>query len=1343
MKRDAIEYGQLGPAGSPAAQQHLAVGQRTMSRVSLERVRSVTAAAALLAGLFGCGSEGPLTQPPPPPAPVFQPQQVEVELGASGSKVTLMTTQGGGFTLDGEPFHTGGSVTAANGNEYTLDLVDGQWTARYNAPEVEVTLGIREETVVVARAEDGTYRVGDMAVFGSGTTVAASDGAEYSLSLSEDGVWTATFVEPTTRVPLGSSGETIVIRTRENGRYRARSRRVQDGSIVRSSDGSSYRLTLSADGAWTAVFQMSGRATVVLGTSGSTVEIETLQDGTHRIGQQPIADGDTVQAANGNSYTLALSDQGQWTATYQAERVRVTLGEHGGRVALFRGEDGNYTFDGNQIESGTVLEGKNGGQYQLILGPDGAWTAEYQAQVQTVPLGTSGVLVLTELEDGTWTNFKRDFEDGKTLRAENDSRYVLRYRNGFWSAEFVPDELEIVGTDLVATWLEDRSGYRIGTSALLPRDGTGNITVDGAMYHVWKDKQILYASRFDKSPLGNSAARGSYRVGTGDLVVALIEDDEDTIENESKTAILVGGGEFPVEQLLETGAASFDGNNIVAKALGEITLVREDWQALLEVLDDDRATLQQLSSSYQAQAQEIVDSIFGPDKAVLRARTDPDALLSQLSALIEALSSEEAFAEATREEGQGVLAGASLSEAEAKEVFAAVDLRSRVIFRAVGETRYGVVRTEGRDGGHGVNDLALHSDESTLGAFAYSTTEVTQRSRHVQSYGSATYSGETTTVSGDGTVYVGDIELEVRFGNRSVGGLITNIESEEGEPWVYRNRVVEATLLPDAMLLSDASWTRQVRPNDGAVVFYQDQFARASYVGSSFRGRLLGVGDDSGSQAAGIWSIGESGGGSNYLAGSFGLERVAGGVERGAPGDEQADPTGTVSRTVVAPAGTEIEDGVLTLRGTLFGPNLETTETEEQWDDEVQPLEDGQRIEDTYQLTLADLFLRQASVKGYLGRNLMDLARDEIARLRERLVTAISLGEEPGFGLELRRETWDEINTRVRARLFGTGDDALPGTDYRNDPNIPDDDLRKWSSGYPVIGQGRPDDEAALDAVDAVLAALASPEALAAAVKQDGRGVFTRDDGAPFRPAGTGDIEDIWSRAEARLEAWLGSTEYTRFGAWRKQTAPNAWSDYRDRLENRENGPAAFAYSQLPQAAYTDSRFPLGGSATYQGKTVAVQQSAFYEGRIEMSVRWHLDLQGEDEAGILTAVISDLQDQGGILLAYSDSDGGVARQRDIEGVVFGGIRIRADSENLLYFAEAPPATLRILFADQSASVDSGSNPTISSSIEGKFLGRSPGGPQGVIGIWSLRDAGETRVGVGDKLHGAFGAEFRP
>ena len=587
--------------------------------------------------------------------------------------------------------------------------------------------------------------------------------------------------------------------------------------------------------------------------------------------------------------------------------------------------------------------------------------------------------------------------------------------------------------------------------------------------------------------------------------------------------------------------------------------------------------------------------------------------------------------------------------------------------------------------------------------------------------------------------------MEVRFGNKSVSGLITNIENEDGEPWVYVQRAVETIVLPDSKLQFDADWTGQLRGGTGARIVYQDKFARASYVRSSFTGRLLGIGEDAGGQATGAWSIGKLQDRTDYLAGSFGAERVVG-SEFGDPhrGEQQPPETGTLSRTTVVPAGTEIENGALTLRGSLYGPNPETTETGEQWDDEVQPLEDGHRIEDTYELPLAELFSRQDSVKGYLGRHLVDLAREELVRLRERLVAAMSLGREPGPGLELRRSIWEEINERIRARLFGTADEALAGRDYLNDTEVPADDRRKWSSGYPVSGNGRPDDTAALEAVDAAMAALANPEALEAAVKEDGGGVFTRDEGEPFRPAGPQDIEDIWSRAEARIELWLGSTEYTRFGAWRKQTAPNAWSDYKDRFENNENGPNAFAYSQLPQATLADARFPFGGSATYQGETVAVQQSTFYEGRIEMVARWHLTLQGEDEAGVLSAVISNLQNQHGDPLRYTDLDAGEERQRDIAEIVFGNVGIRVDSESRLYFAEDHSRVLRIGFANRGGdALKLDSDPTVTSSIEGKFLGRSPDGPQGAIGIWSLRDSGDTRVGVGDKLYGAFGADFRP
>lgn len=144
-----------------------------------------------------------------------------------------------------------------------------------------------------------------------------------------------------------------------------------------------------------------------------------------------------------------------------------------------------------------------------------------------------------------------------------------------------------------------------------------------------------------------------------------------------------------------------------------------------------------------------------------------------------------------------------------------------------------------------------------------------------------------------------------------------------------------------------------------------------------------------------------------------------------------------------------------------------------------------------------------------------------------------------------------------------------------------------------------------------------------------------------------------------------------------------------------------------------------------------------------MVASWHLDMRGEDEAGTLTAVTSNLESRSGYLLGYTDSDSGEAREREIKEVVFAGIGIRVYGESRLYFAEDALGTLRISLPNQTEDVDLGSDPSVSSSIEGKFLGRSGDGPQGVIGTWSLRDAGDTRVRVGDRLHSAFGTEFRP
>ena len=65
------------------------------------------------------GTDVPLPPPAPPP---FQPEAVVITLGDSGDRITLMTTVHGGYTLNGQPFESGSTVTAQNGTTYRLTL---------------------------------------------------------------------------------------------------------------------------------------------------------------------------------------------------------------------------------------------------------------------------------------------------------------------------------------------------------------------------------------------------------------------------------------------------------------------------------------------------------------------------------------------------------------------------------------------------------------------------------------------------------------------------------------------------------------------------------------------------------------------------------------------------------------------------------------------------------------------------------------------------------------------------------------------------------------------------------------------------------------------------------------------------------------------------------------------------------------------------------------------------------------------------------------------------------------------------------------------------------------------
>ena len=182
----------------------------------------------------------------------------------------------------------------------------------------------------------------------------------------------------------------------------------------------------------------------------------------------------------------------------------------------------------------------------------------------------------------------------------------------------------------------------------------------------------------------------------------------------------------------------------------------------------------------------------------------------------------------------------------------------------------------------------------------------------------------------------------------------------------------------------------------------------------------------------------------------------------------------------------------------------------------------------------------------------------------------------------------------------------------------------------------------------------------------------------------------------------------------------------------------------MPQAEYVDHSFPVGSSATYRGETVAVQGSTFYKGQIDLIASWHLALEGQNEAGSLTALISGLQNRAGDALSYTDPDAAGATEKFIEEIIFRNMGIMVDSQNRLYFSDDNPSDVTIGFTRRTADLVSLSDdPSVAISIEGKFVGKTFEGPQGMIGIWTLRDSGDTKIGTGDKVHGAFGAELEP
>ena len=440
----------------------------TLSPPVLTRVCLATLVALLL---FACGGESSAPPAPPTPPP-FQPQTVVVKLGDHGGATTLISTQSGGWTRDGQAFASGNTVTGENSASYRLTLSNGTWRAEFIAPDPEaVSLGTSGDRVQLQIQEDGSYQL-DGEPFATGSVVDADNGNQYRLELGSDGTWSAVFVTAEQRVRLGTSGETRQVGRSEDGGYTVDGETLTSGMVVEATNGNQYRLELGRDGTWSAVF-VAAEQRVQLGTSGETRQVARLESGRYTLDGRLLLSGDTVRVANGNQYRLELGSDGTWSAVFIAPAsIRVPLGTSGESRQVGRSENGGYTLNGETLTSGMEVEASNGNRYRLELGSDRTWTAVFVPPPPLeVPLGRSGeTRQVRRLENGLYTLDDETLTSGAIVSATNGDRYrMILGTDRSWRAEFVTPSAQNV-----------RLGESTESRQVIRREG-GGYTLDGEL----------------------------------------------------------------------------------------------------------------------------------------------------------------------------------------------------------------------------------------------------------------------------------------------------------------------------------------------------------------------------------------------------------------------------------------------------------------------------------------------------------------------------------------------------------------------------------------------------------------------------------------------------------------------------------------------------------------------------------------------------------------------------------------------------------------------------------------------------------------------------------------------
>ncbi len=837
----------------------------------------LVATAALL--FFACSNEssGPPTPPPPPP---FQPQTVVVQLGERGGATTLISTQAGGWTRNGQPFTSGSTITGENAASYRLTLANGRWTAEFIAPDPEpLVLGTSGDAILLQAQENGSYLLDGEPVTAN-TVVEADNGNQYRLVRGSDGAWTAEFVPPAPQlVFLGSSGDSRQVSRLEGGGFTVDGRPLAPGEVVTAQNGNRYTFTFGTDGRWTAVYVEPDPQRLQLGTSGDPpLLVYRQENGTFRLNGEPLLGGTVVQARNGSSYRLTIGPDRMWRAAYIPEDVSVQLGSSGETVTLTPNEDGSWRRGSTLFSSGDTVMGANGFEYRLTLGADG-WIVEALPMTVNVPVtGSDTTIALARLEDGTYLYNNRRVNSGDTVTA-GESTYTLQFANNRWTAVFLRGEVLVsLGTEGDSVTLIKRAD---GTYEQL--DGT---RVRSGSIVRSPTTQTRYRLRFSNgvwtASLYVPPIPGGGDPGGGDTPLAVSEDILSALPDE----FLDSNGAFDTDGLTTTvanriqedvgsvsddfsafrGGGQYEDDTFIESVIRAIDriLVPIETQGLADGTDSERFVAGVLIDSYWADVQNELNLIFDTPipftKPTDSSGTDVDESLSKLEDLREDLADVAEF----KDRFSVQIAAASTTTGD--KIYEA---RKHVLaLGASTNTRFGVISTLAA--GTKAQAAAVGGTYTPI-PFAFSPLEATQANA-LPSRGTARYSGRAWAIDSNQALYSGSIELLASIAIEQVTATISSLRrTDDSASWMHNGKAVRDITLPEInrdQFNDDGSFKRT---GDARVVY--DEFGGLSFTNegsSALTGQFVGGSDNTspGVAVMGTWEVGA------LLDGSFGAEHI-------------------------------------------------------------------------------------------------------------------------------------------------------------------------------------------------------------------------------------------------------------------------------------------------------------------------------------------------------------------------------------------------------------------------------------------------------------------------------------